>query len=270
MTAVANRPNFYPDRFKDAARYYTDGRPHYPKLLSKHIAQLLELDKRHAVLDIGTGPGYLAIDFAHYAGSVTGLDPAAEMLAAAHANVAKAGVPVYLLQATSYDIGEHLGPIRLATFGRSFHWTDRPATLQALDSIVEPGGAVALLGDSFPDVPANAWRAPHQAVRESFGNRDNAATAGRRNPSHEVVLLNSAFSHIERVSVWEQRRTPLSHFLNRALSFSNIWQAGVEIDQDEVFARFEAALLPFVGKDGAITEVVEGHAIIARRPDEVV
>lgn len=40
------------------------------------------------------------------------------------------------------------GPVRLATMGRSFHWMDREATLDRLSSMLEPGGGVAILGDS--------------------------------------------------------------------------------------------------------------------------
>ena len=256
-------------RFTEAARFYTAGRPTYPRRLSQRVAELIGLDRRHAALDIGTGPGYLAIDFARQAGRSIGLEPAAEMLAAARANIAAAGVTVELVQGTAADLGPRFGPVRLASFGRSFHWTDRVATLQALDAIVEPGGAVALIADNFPEVPDNAWHAPFQAVRDSYGGDEAAARALRRTPSHETLLLESAFSHLERVAVWERRRTPLQHFLNRALSFSTIWRAGVRVEVEEVFSRFRTALAPFVGEDGAISEVIEGHALVARRPTEV-
>ena len=36
-----------------------------------------------------------------------------------------------------------MGPYRLVTIGRAFHWMDRAATLAMLDRIVGPGGAVA-------------------------------------------------------------------------------------------------------------------------------
>ena len=256
-------------RFTEAARFYTEGRPSYPRLLSRRVADLVGLDHRHAVLDVGTGPGYLAIDFARHAGRVVGLEPAAEMLVAARSNIDRAGVAVELVQGTSEDLGPRFGTIRLATFGRSFHWTDRIATLAALDAIIEPGGAVALIADGFPAVPDNDWHAPFEAVRASYGGDDSGARALRRTPSHETLLLASAFSHLERVAVWERRRTPFQHFLNRALSFSTIWRAGPSVDVEEVFGRFRAALAPFVGDDGAISEVIEGQALVARRPADL-
>jgi hypothetical protein len=39
------------------------------------------------------------------------------------------------------------GPFRLATMGRSFHWTDQERTLDRLYDLSEPGGGVAIPGD---------------------------------------------------------------------------------------------------------------------------
>jgi len=269
MTATATRQHFYPTRFKDAARYYTNGRPFYPKLLSRRVAQLISLEPRHRVLDIGTGPGFLAIDFAAHAGSVTGLDPSAEMLEVARANAARAGAPVRFLQGTSYDLNADLGGLRLTTFGRSFHWTDRPATLTALDRLTEAGGAVALINDRFPEVPDNAWRPGFEALLDSYGKDDGATGRLRGEASHEAVLLASPFSHLERIAVLERRRTPLDHFIDRALSFGKVWHGSPGFSPEELAEKIRTLLATHVGEDGRVAEVIEGHALVARRPAEV-
>ncbi|GDY14387.1 hypothetical protein LBMAG53_32650 [Planctomycetota bacterium] len=269
MTATATRQHFYPTRFKDAAKYYTTGRPFYPKLLSKRIAGLIGLERRHRVLDIGTGPGFLAIDFASQVETVTGLDPSAEMLDVARGNAERAGVAVRFVQGTSYDLAAHFGPVRLTTFGRSFHWTDRAATLRALDAITEVGGAVALIGDRFPEVPDNAWRPGFEALLDSYGKDEGALAKLRGEPSHEDILLSSPFSHLERVAVVQRRRTPLEHFVDRALSFGKVWHGSPGFNAEELAARFRAQLLPFAGTDGRVAEVIEGQALVARRPAEI-
>ena len=269
MDATATRQHFYPTRFKDAARYYTTGRPSYPPLLARRIAALIGLGRADAVLDIGTGPGFLAIDFAAHAGSVTGLDPSAEMLAVARENAAQAGAAVTFVQGTSYDLGPAFGRIRLATFGRSFHWTDRAATLRALAGLIGPGGAVALIGDRFPEVPENAWRPAFEALLDGYGKNEGALAKLRGERNHEAVLLDSPFSHLERIAVAERRRTPLAHVVDRALSFGKVWHGTPGFDAQVLAERFRAALAPYAGSDGNITEVVEGQALIARRPGEV-
>ena len=91
---MSERKLFYPERFKTASRYYTTGRPAYPKLLSRRVAQLVGLDRGASVLDLATGPGFLAIDFAPHTGPVTAVDPSPEMLSAARENAARAGVSI--------------------------------------------------------------------------------------------------------------------------------------------------------------------------------
>jgi SAM-dependent methyltransferase len=268
-STAAARQHFYPTRFKDAARYYTTGRPYYPKLLSRRIAELVGITQRHSVLDIGTGPGFLAIDAAAFAGAVTGLDPSAEMLAQATANAQRAGVAVTFVQGTSYDLGPQFGPLRLTTFGRSFHWTDRAATLLALDALTEAGGAVALVNDRYPEVPENAWRPGFEAVLDSYGKDEIALAKLRNEISHETILLASPFRHLERVSILERRRTPLRHFIDRALSYGKVWHGSPGFSEADLTERFRAVLAPHLGSDGTIVEVVEGQALIARRPAEV-
>jgi len=269
MTLTTVRQHFYPTRFKDAARYYTTGRPVYPPLLSRRIAELIGLQRRHAVLDVGTGPGFLAIDFARLTDSVTGLDPSAEMLAVARANAERAGTTITFVQGTSYDLGPQFARVRLTTFGRSFHWTDRPATLQVLDGLTERGGAVALISDRFPLVPENAWHDGFEALLDSYGKEEIALAKVRNEVSHEAVLLASSFNHLERVSVLERRRTPLEHFIDRALSFGKVWHGSPGFDVSELEERIRALLAPQVGEDGRVPEVVEGIALIGRRPRDL-
>ena len=121
---MADRPLYHPDRFREASRYYTTGRPKYPKLLARRVAELVGLAGEN-VLDLGTGPGFLAIDFASLANTVTAIDPSPEMLAAASRNAERARVQIKLVHGSSYELGSHLGRFKLVTIGRAFHWMDR-------------------------------------------------------------------------------------------------------------------------------------------------
>ena len=68
----------FPGRFRDLANFYTTGRPTYPRLLARRVADLIGLDGSQTVLDLGTGPGFLAIDFHPFAGKVIGVDGAGD------------------------------------------------------------------------------------------------------------------------------------------------------------------------------------------------
>ncbi len=60
----------FPGRFTELAEIYRDGRPTYPKQLARRVVAHVGLTPTDQVLDLGTGPGFLAFDFAPYAACV--------------------------------------------------------------------------------------------------------------------------------------------------------------------------------------------------------
>ena len=120
---------FLPHRFRTAASHYLAGCPPYLPRLIAHVAALTGLDRAGRVLDPGCGPGQLAREFAPLAAEVVAVDPEPPMLRAARQ---AAGVlSIRFLQGSSYDLGAGLGRFHLAVTGRSLHWMDRAAALQA-------------------------------------------------------------------------------------------------------------------------------------------
>jgi SAM-dependent methyltransferase len=262
---MAERELFYPERFKDASRYYTTGRPTYPRLLAARVASLVGLSARGDVLDLGTGPGFLAIDFAPLAHAVTAVDPAEEMLSTAAVNARAAGTAVRFVRGSSYELGPHLGRFQLVTIGRAFHWMDRPATLGLLDALVEPSGGVALFNESYPEVPENSWRKAFQESIDAYSTEDPARPKIRASASNESVLLESSFDHLERISVLERRRTPVERFVDRALSFASTWHGRPGSRERDLAGEIRDIIRPYADAEGLVREVLEGHALIARR-----
>jgi SAM-dependent methyltransferase len=254
------------DRFQNAARYYRQGRPNYPWLLIKRVVELVDLQPSQRVLDLGTGPGFLALDFARYAGEVVGVDPSSEMLKVAAENAQQTGTNVTFIQGSSSDLGPDFGTFHLVTIGRAFHWMDRVATLQALDVLLDPTGAVALFSESYPNVPENHWYADFDAIRAKYMDADPTLSQILLNVNqNDAVLLSSAFGAVERISVLERRATPLERFVDRVLSYGAIWCTEHEPLIDEVTAEVYRELARYA-RDGIIHEIVEGIAVIARRP----
>jgi len=259
-----------PDRFRQAASYYTSGRPDYPTRLIERVAAMVGLERGHRVIDLGTGPGFLALAFAEHAGSVIGIDPSSEMLAAARANAARSGAVVSWLQGRATDLEPSFGPARLVTIGRALHWMDPVDTLRRLDGVVEAEGAVVLFADRAPPVAANAWRAVFEAVRERYAvedrRQDPVRGPGRPDGAsrYDQLLLDSSFPVIERVAVLERRVTPLARLVDRALSYGATWVGAGPGVVEALAAELRQALAPFA-VEGLIHEVVEGQATLARR-----
>ncbi|WP_028748736.1 class I SAM-dependent methyltransferase [Rhizobium mesoamericanum] len=254
-------------RFQSTAAYYTRYRVPYPDELIARVAARAGLTTGERVLDLGCGPGQLGIALARLAGAdVTGLDPEPEMLDAARADAAAAGVDVTFAKGSSYDLGPHVAPLKMTVMGRSFHWMDRPATLKALDEITVPDGCVVLFGDrhisSTPD-----WRRAVNKLAETFAPERNADRERRNGPDwveHESILLRSPFSDLERTSVIRDRMLSLDDIVGRA--FSTSVTSPLALGQRAI--AFETALretLLTLSPEGTFAEVVEIGGLIARR-----
>jgi SAM-dependent methyltransferase len=268
----------FPGRFRELANYYTTGRPTYPRLLARRIADLVGLNGSQTVLDLGTGPGFPALDFHPFAAKVIGVDPEPEMLNAARRNANKAGVEI--------EFGPRFGRLHLVTIGRAFHWMDRPRTLEVLDQLIEPTGGVALFQESYPVVPVNDWHPSFQAILDYYGAADPARERTHGNPArerthgnparerthgnedHETVLLDSAFSHLERIAVFERRHTSIEHLVDRSLSYARAWEGRPGSRLKDMALEVRDALEPYATK-GYVPEILEGTALIARRPASV-
>jgi SAM-dependent methyltransferase len=258
----------FPGRFRELVGFYTTGRPTYPRLLARRVADLVGLDGSQTVLDLGTGPGFLALDFHPFAAKVIGVDPEAEMLRAARRNAAKAGKEIEFILGSAGDLGPQFGRLHLVTIGRAFHWMDRPRTLEALDALIEPNGGVALFQDSYPVVPVNDWQPSFQAILDYYGAEDPARVRTHGNKNHEAVLLESAFSHLERIAVLEPRRTLIEHLVDRSLSYARAWEGRPGSRLKDMALEVRDALAPYA-TNGTVQEVLEGTALIARRPAAV-
>ncbi len=258
----------FPGRFRGVADYYTTGRPTYPRLLARRVAQLVGLTGLQTVLDLGTGPGFLALDFHPFASNVIAVDPEPQMLNAARRNAAKAGKAIDFVLGSASDLGPQFGRLHLVTIGRAFHWMDRPRTLETLDALVEPGGGVALFQESYPPVPANDWHPAFQEILDHYGAEDPARDRTHANKDHETVLLSSTFAHLERISVLEPRRTSVEHLVDRALSYARVWEGRPGSRLKDMALEVRDALTPYT-TNGSVREVLEGTALIARRPAEV-
>lgn len=254
---------FDPHRFRSAAPHYLAGRPAYAPALIERVAQVCGLDGTGTLLDLGTGPGVLAIAFARWFTGVLAVDPEPEMLAEG-ARLA-AGLPITFREGSSDDLSPKWGPARLATIGRAFHWMDRPATARLLDAVIEPGGALALFRIEQLDVPENAWRASYRSVIDAATGSQRAAWRQPGWLKNEAILLDSPFPALERIGVVERVQIPTASLVDRALSMSNTTRArlgaeGVERLRDQV-----AAIVAEYAVDGMVTEVQESVALIARR-----
>jgi len=261
------QPPTLPGRFTSTVAFYEKYRLGYPQRLIARLVALMNLAPGDAVLDLGCGPGSLAIPFARAGMAVTAMDPEPSMLDAARA--AASGLAINFVQAGSSELRQDMGPYRLATIGRAFHWMDRSATLAMLDHIVTQDGGVALLHDAHPPVAENDWFKVVARVSDRYGRAQAAHIKERGAGGHrryEPFLFASAFTRLDGLSVTIRQPITLEEIIGRAFSTSVCSQAALGARAASFEAELRAALREH-SPDESFIEVAELVALLARRAD---
>jgi SAM-dependent methyltransferase len=128
--------------YRGSARYYADGRLPYPQAMADALQAALDLDGRGRLLDVGCGPGSVALVLAPLFEQVVGIDADADMIEGAAHEADRRGVTnARWVRMRAEDLPAGLGRFRLATFAQSFHWMERRKVARAVAEMLSPGGA---------------------------------------------------------------------------------------------------------------------------------
>lgn len=208
--------------FAGTAEYYERGRLPYALGLTDALVENLGLNGRGRLLDVGCGPGTVALRLASVFQAVVGVDSDAGMLAEAARSAAEKEVrnATWLLKrAEALPAG--LGTFSVVTFGASFHWMDRLRVAAAVKTMLEPGGAVVQvdapayrIDDLLAETELGALSHPPppdaaiEELRQRYLGPDRRAGRGIRNtsPSGEDEVFQAAgFLPAQVVVVPDQR-----------------------------------------------------------------
>jgi SAM-dependent methyltransferase len=215
-----------------SAPYYARGRLPYAPGLADELARVLALDGSGRLIDVGCGPGVLTLSLASLFEEAVGVDPDQGMLAEAARRASAAGIDnARWVNARAEELPAGLGTFRVATFGQSFHWMDRPRVATSIFALLEPGGAFvqvadvkgvhALHGDlPYPSPPYAAIQA---LIQRYLGPVRRAGQGVLRygTPDDEAAVLDRAgFAAPERL------RVPAGRVLVRAADDVVAWVYG--------------------------------------------
>src|ERR1700677_1217415 len=248
-------------RFASTVEFYARYREPYLPTFFTTVAEQLALRGNESLLDIGCGPGLLAIGFAPFVERCTRLDPEAAMIAAAKDAAVEAGVTLELIEGYIEEFPTSQ-PYDLITIGRALHWLDRRATLAVLERIVIPeSGRILICGASSVETSATTWVKAYEEVRRTWSSEPDEK---HYRIDRKKWFAGSCFAAIGDTSVAERREVTIADLIGRALSKSN---TSPEVGSEEK-PRFEAelavALEPFAERGVLVEQIVARASIFGR------
>ncbi|KPI08365.1 Methyltransferase type 11 [Actinobacteria bacterium OK074] len=196
--------------FQGSAAHYERGRLPYAPGFADVLAAALGFDGRGRLLDVGCGPGTVALAVAPHVTEVVGVDPDEDMLAEAARQAARRGVAnARWVTARAEELPAGLGQFDAVVFAQSFHWTDRDQVAATVRDMLPPGGAFVQISD-LKDPPAEPGPLPYPAppgdrigelVRRYLGpvRRAGRGTLPYGTPGgEELVLVRAGFEPPKR------------------------------------------------------------------------
>jgi SAM-dependent methyltransferase len=155
--------------FGASAEEYDKVRPGYPGALVDAACEVAGLAAGDHVLEVGCGTGKLTTRLAGRGLTVEAIDPSAEMLAVARANLAHVNGSVSFEQARFEDARFRSEKYPALFAATSFHWVDPSVSWSRAARLLRPGGVLALLshiGGGLLDFEPDFWPAWCEVVPE--------------------------------------------------------------------------------------------------------
>lgn len=242
-------------RFASTVAYYERARQPYSSAFFATVARELDVGRAHRLIDLGTGPGVLALGFAPFCGDLTGVDPEPAMIAAARQAARRAGVALRLVEGRVEDLPRDIGSFDVVTIGRALHWMEPAATRDALEGLVRNGG-VALICRASTVAEGNPWLSAYDAVRKRWSE---GRESGRGRIDLDAFFSGTRLRRGPTLAVETEQSTPIERLLDRALSMSTSSPERLGPDEAVFRAALGEALAPFA-RDGAIEERVRAQA----------
>lgn len=247
-------------RFATTVPRYAQFRPPYPPAFFRTVAERLSLSKQQALIDLGTGPGLLALGFAPYVGRVTGVDPEPAMIAAAAEAAARAGQAFALIEGRAEQLPHDVGSFDVVTIGRALHWMDRAGLAAVFERVVAPHGVILVCSARSAADGRNPWLAEYNEARRFWSG---APASERYRQDLAANLQGTRFGLAETITVESSHVLSVRDLAQRVLTFSTSSPAMLGDKADAMLAEVAQRMRPF-GRDGLITEIVVSKAKVAR------
>jgi SAM-dependent methyltransferase len=254
-------------RFASTVSLYENLRPPYPPAFFRTVAERLSFSQKHALIDLGTGPGLLALGFAPYVGRIVGVDPEGAMLAAARRAAAREGRELTLIEGRAETLAETVGTFEVVTIGRALHWMDRDGALALFDRLLARDGTILVCASFSARDARNPWLEDYNAARRAWSPAtlwDESGSGARTHRDLAVFFDASAFRPVDRIKVETSHSVSVGDLAKRVLTFSSSSPEVLGDKAEAMLADVAERLLPF-SRDGRVAETLVSTAQVVRR-----
>ncbi|MFL5803807.1 MAG: class I SAM-dependent methyltransferase [Roseiflexaceae bacterium] len=194
--------------YAGAGWYYAEYRQRVSAEFIMLLAARLGWTRAEPVLDLGAGPGQLALLAAEVVAEVVAIEPEPDMLAEGQRRARALGANnVTFIAATSDDLGAlraSQGQFRTALMGQSFHWMlEKDRVLRDLGAMIdESGGSVAFVSPRRVSAPASleaAEQTVHEILERYLADVPPGPHPNGRHDPFDEILERSPFPRVERI-----------------------------------------------------------------------
>jgi SAM-dependent methyltransferase len=247
-------------RFATTVPLYAELRPPYPPEFFSTVAERLGFSRQAALIDLGTGPGLLALGFAPYVGRIVGVDPEPAMLAMARQAAERRKQDFTLIEGKAEALPESVGRFDVVTIGRALHWMDRVGMAALLPRLVASDGAIVVCSSGSAPDGSNPWLDQYNEARQVWSGAGNS---GRHREVLAAVLAGTRLKLAEEISVETSHEVSVNDLARRVLTFSTSSPAVLGDKAEAMLRDVEQRLLP-LSRDGLLTEIVRSTARVVR------
>jgi SAM-dependent methyltransferase len=206
------------NRFTGLAGGYARYRPSYPAQAVDFVVARCGLGSESILVDVGCGTGISSRLFAARGIGVIGIDPNAEMRAAAENGELEAVQPsVTYREGRAESTGLPRACADAVLAAQAFHWFEPVATLREFHRILKTGGWAILMWnerdehDRFTAVCGDVIRSAGEAA---------AIESARQALAGDALQTSPLFQHTEAVTFANEQAVDLEGLLGRAFSAS--------------------------------------------------